>query len=302
MEVPLDDAADAALPAAHDAAAARTREAATGVYYDRLSRWTARLAAFGYGGGRATLTAHRALADPLDSGRPTFTRLHDVLAATLPAPLRGRVLDAGCGLGGTMLDLAARGTATFVGLTLSEQQAAVARRAVAAAGLDARIDVRVESYDTPPAGPFDGVIAIESLAHSTQPAATVAALAACLAPGGWLAIVDDMPAAEAFGTKDLARFMAGWRLPVLSSAAALADAIESCGLVPVTDHDLSIDVRPRTLPRIAQLEGLNRALYRVVPSAGLRELLDSYRGGLALERLYRRGLMSYRLVVARKPA
>ncbi len=32
--------------------------------------------------------------------------------------------------------------------------------------------------------------------------------------------------------------------------------------------------------------------------AGLRALLESYRGGLALERLYRHSLMSYRLIVA----
>jgi SAM-dependent methyltransferase len=300
LEVPLNDAADPDLPAAHDAAAARMRDAATGVYYDRLSRWTARLAAFGYGGGRRTLTAHRALADPHAAGRPTFTRLHDVLAAALPSPLNGRVLDAGCGLGGTMLDLAARSAATFVGITLSEQQAAVARSAVAEAGLAARIDVRVASYDAPPAGPFDGVIAVESLAHSTHPAATVAALAAHLAPGGWLAVVDDMPTAEARGTEDLALFKAGWRLPVLTSAAELVAALERCGLALAADHDLTGEVRPRTLRRIARLEALNRTLYRLTPSVGLRELLDSYRGGLALERLYRNGLMTYRLIVARK--
>jgi len=277
-------------------------EAATGAYYDRLSRWTALLGAVGYGGGHRTLTAHRALADPRASGRPTYTRLHDVLAATVPLLLRGRVLDAGCGLGGTMLDLAARGSATFVGITLSEQQAAVARRAVAEAGLETRIDVHVQSYDTPPDEPFDVVMAIESLAHSAQPASTVAALAARLAPGGSLAVVDDMPTREARGTNDLAAFQAGWRLPVLLSAAELAEATERCGLVPAAEHDLTGDVRPRTLRRIAQLEALNRALYRVVPSTGVRQLLDSYRGGLALERLYRRGLMNYRLVVARKPS
>jgi SAM-dependent methyltransferase len=289
LEVPLDDA-----PAA--------RDAATGVYYDRLSRWTAWLAALGYGGGRRTLTAHRALADPRAAGRPTFTRLHDVLAAALPSPLRGHVLDAGCGLGGTMLDLAARGSATFVGLTLSEHQAAVARRAVGRANLDARIEVRVESYDAPPAGPFDVVIAIESLAHSASPAATLAALAARLARGGWLAIVDDLPTLEAHGTRDLALFKAGWRLPVLSTAAELAGALERSGLALVAQYDLTADVRPRPLARIARLESLNRALYRVAPSAGLRALLDSYHGGLALERLYARGLMSYRLLVARKPS
>ena len=48
LEVPLDDARGRAARAA----AAAPRDAATGVYYDRLSRWTALLASVGYGGGR----------------------------------------------------------------------------------------------------------------------------------------------------------------------------------------------------------------------------------------------------------
>jgi SAM-dependent methyltransferase len=217
-------------------------------------------------------------------------------------PLRGRVLDAGCGLGGTMLDLASRGPALFVGVTLSEQQAAIARRAVTRAGLDDRIEVRVGSYDAPPQGPFDGIVAIESLAHAHDPAATIATLAACLAPGGWLAVVDDMPPADARGTAELETFKAGWRLPVLLSAAELVAALERSGLQLASTQDLTGQVRPRTPARIAQLDALNRMLRRLAPSAGLRAVLDSYRGGLALERLYARGLMSYRLVVARKPS
>jgi SAM-dependent methyltransferase len=290
LEFPLDDDRRAA------------RDAATGAYYDGLSRWTTWLAAFGYGGGRGTLTAHRALADPLAGNRPTFTRVHDLVADALPSPLVGRVLDAGCGLGGTMLDLATRGTATFVGLTLSERQATVARRAIAAAGLGERIVVRVASYDAAPAGPFDIVLAIESLAHSPQPAATLATLATRLAPGGWLAIVDDLPHPEARGTRDLALFQSGWRVPAPLTAAQLAASLEHCGLVLAAERDLTGELRPRTLRRIAQLETLNRALRRVAPSAALRTLLDSFRGGLALERLYAMGLMSYRLVVARKRA
>jgi SAM-dependent methyltransferase len=287
------------LPAAADAAGS-ARDSATGAYYDRLSRWTALLGRIGYGGGRASLTAHRALADPRAGGRPTFTRLHDVLAAALPSPLRGRVLDAGCGLGGTMLDLAARGTATFVGLTLSEQQAAIGRRAVAAAGLGDRVAIHVASYDSPFEGSFDIAIAIESLAHSADPIVTLARLADRLAPGGLLVIVDDMPAAEARETRDLALFQSGWRLPVLLAAEELVTALQRCGFEVAIDHDLTAEVRPRTLKRIAQLERLNRALWRVAPGA-LRAVLDSYHGGLALERLYRKGLVSYRLVSARKP-
>jgi SAM-dependent methyltransferase len=301
LEVPLDEASPDAPAATHTAAGTRARDdAATGAYYDRLSRSTALLQRFGYGGGRDTLTAHRALADPSAGGRPTFTRLHDVLAAALPSPLGGRVLDAGCGLGGTMLDLAARGTATFLGLTLSEQQAAVGRRAIAKAGLGDRIAIRVASYDSPPEGPFDLAIAIESLAHSPQPAATLTALGGRLTPGGLIAIVDDMPAPAARGTRDLELFQSGWRLPVLPSGEELRATLERCGFTLADERDLTEEMRPRSLARIAQLETLNRALYRLAPRR-LRALLDSYHGGLALERLYAHSLMSYRLVIARRP-
>jgi SAM-dependent methyltransferase len=277
LEVPLSNDSAKSVVARGDGA--------TGAYYDSLSRWTGWLTA---------------LADPRTGGRPTFTRLHDVLASALPSPLDGRVLDAGCGLGGTMLDLAARGHATFVGLTLSEEQAAIGRRAVAKAGLGDRIAIRLQSYDTPPAGPFDGAIAIESLAHSPGPAATLAALAGVLSPGGWLAVIDDVPEPAARGTRDLEVFQAGWRLPVLLSAAELVAALAQCRLTVAAEHDLTADVRPRTRAQIARLETLNRLLFRIAPAAGARVLLDSYHGGLALERLYRDARMRYRLIVARK--
>ena len=288
MEVPLDDAASS------------SSRAALGGYYDRLAQWTASARRFGYGGGYDKLTVHRALVDPRAGGRPTVTRLHDILLAALPAPPSGHVLDAGCGLGGTMLDLAGRCSARFTGLTLSERQAAVGRSAAVKAGLADRIAIEVGNYDSPPQGPFDLAIAIESLAHSAHPDSSIGAIAARLAPGGRFAIVDDMPELQARGTRDLELFQAGWRVPVLARAGEIRAMLALRGLAIVADHDLTEELRPRPLSRIAALETLNRALHRLAPSAALRELLDSYHGGLALERLYRAALMRYRLIIAEK--
>jgi SAM-dependent methyltransferase len=276
------------------------RDAATGAYYDDLSSWTALAQVLGYGGGRRALTVHRALADPRAGGRPTVTRLHDLLLEALPVTTFNRVLDAGCGMGGTMIALAAKTTAAFTGLTLSPRQAAIGRRALARAGLAHRIEILVRSYDDPPERPFDAAIAIESLAHSPAPGTSLRAVASRLAPGGWLALVDDMPETAARGTQDLAAFQDGWRLPALWSAAEIATALRAQGLEVVADHDLTGELRPRTPGQIARLERLNRVFRAIAPTRGLRALLDSYRGGLALERLYRHGLMRYRLLVARK--
>lgn len=271
----------------------------TASYYDRLSIWTAVARWFGYGGGRATHTVHRALIDPRAEGRPTPTRLHDVLVDALPRLVRPRVLDAGCGLGGTMIDLAARLEGDCYGVTLSAAQAAAARRAIAAAGLSERVRVLVQSYDEPPRGPFDLIVAIESLAHSADPAASLAALARQLSPGGVMAIVDDMPAVG--DDVDLRTFKRGWRCPVLFTREQYLQAFAALDLELTTDLDLSSSVVPRSLVRIAWLEWMNRA-GAVLPIEAWRMMLDSYLAGLSLERLYRRRIVHYRLLLARAGA
>jgi SAM-dependent methyltransferase len=276
------------------------QEGATGAYYDGLAAWTAVARRLGYGGGRGELTIHRALADPAAGGRLTVTRIHDLLADALPLEKLRLVLDAGCGMGGTMIALAARCGARFTGVTLSPRQTEIGRRAVARLGLADRVEIRTQSYDEPPAARFDAVVAIESLAHARDPQASLHALAARLGPGGWIAIVDDMPLPAARGTLDLTLFQQGWRLPVLLGAAEWTVALRECGFEVAVDRDLSADLRPRSLARIATLERVNAWLRRCAPTVATRRLLDSYRGGLALERLSRDGLMSYRLLVARK--
>lgn len=272
-----------------------------GEYYDRLTRWTGLSRLVAYGGGREALTSHRALADPRAGSAPTPSRLHDLLIESLPGTAAPRVLDAGCGLGGTMIDLARRLGGEAVGITLSDRQAAVARRAIEQAGLAGRVSVRVGSYDAPPPGPFDLVLAVESIAHSGDPLRSLTALAGVLARGGRLALVDDLPEPSAAEDPDLAAFKSGWRCPVLCDAAWYRTALTALGLEIERERDLTSEVRPRTLHAIRRLERLNRLARRARPPAPLRALLDSYMGGLALERLYRRGLMRYVLIVARRP-
>lgn len=273
-------------------------EDAIGGYYDRLSRWTWLAQRLGYGRRRA-LSVHRALADPRAGGRSTPTRLHDLLLEHLPPLTAPRVLDAGCGFGATMVDLAQRVGGEYVGLTLSAAQASTATRAARRAGLADRVRILVRSYDNPPAGPFDLILAIESLAHSPTPGASLGGLVPLLAPGGVMAIVDDMPEPDASASPDLATFKAGWRCPALWSASRYYQELAALGAAVTIDRDLTSEFRPRTLRRIEQLERLNRALRRAVPSGAWRAVMDSHRGGLALERLYRHGLVHYRLLVAR---
>lgn len=290
-------------PASQPPAPETTAPRTTATYYDALTRWTRVARWAGYGGGYAQHTVHRSLADPRAGGRPTPTRLHDLLAEALPALDEPRVLDAGCGLGGTLMDFAERFGGRCVGVTLSESQARLGRDEVARRGLEDRVQLLVGSYDDPPDGPFDLIVAIESLAHSPHPPSSIEALARRLSPGGVLAVVDDMPAepVSAAPDPDLDAFRSGWQCPVLLTASQYRSAFAGCGLALTAERDWSPAVVNRPAWRIAVLERLNRAAAACLPQGGWQTMLASYRGGLALERLYRGQRMTYRLLVARRP-
>jgi SAM-dependent methyltransferase len=271
-----------------------------GDYYDRLGHWNRWARAIGFGGGGAALTVHRALADPRAGGQPTYTRLHDLLLEQSCVRTARRVLDAGCGLGGTMFAIAGATEATCLGVTLSRSQVSTVMRAASGRGLCARVSAVVQSYDDPPPGPFDLVLAVESLAHSADPVASVRALAGVLAPAGTLVIVDDMPELAALSLPELATFKRGWQCPVLLDVVAYRTLLRELGLHIVADLDLTGSVRPRPLARIQLLEWLNGMARRLVPKDSFRRVMDSHRGGLALERLNRRGVVRYRMLVASK--
>ena len=70
------------------------------------------------------------------------------------------ILEIGCGWGGFAMHAAQRAGCRVTGLTLSQEQAAHARDQVERAGLDGRVDIRLEDYRNI-SGTFDGIASIE---------------------------------------------------------------------------------------------------------------------------------------------
>jgi len=180
-------------------------------WLDRLAWFQGRRAEEGHG----ALPVHRALADPAGGAASTGV-IHRLMLEGLDLPAAPEVLDAGCGYGATMIDLAPRLGGSWTGLTLSSVQAARGMAEISRRGLSGAVRIEVGSYDAPLPGRFDLIYGIESLIHSADPAATVANLARALRPGGWMLVVDDMPAATMpeEARQRLAGFQRFWRCPV----------------------------------------------------------------------------------------
>ncbi|MGW3991302.1 class I SAM-dependent methyltransferase [Streptomyces sp. NPDC004830] len=76
-----------------------------------------------------------------------------------------RLLDVGCGWGSMALHAAREHGVSVVGVTLSQEQAAYARKRVADEGLTDRVEIRVQDYRDVRDGPYDAISSIGMAEH-----------------------------------------------------------------------------------------------------------------------------------------
>lgn len=155
------------------------------------------------------------------------------------APLSGAaVLDVGCG-GGLLCEALARAGALVTGLDLAAGMIEAARLHAAESGLT--IDYRVESAEDLAArapASFEVVTCMEMLEHVPAPAATLAALARLVRPGG-------------------AVFISTLHRNLRSFLAAIVGAEYVLGLIPRGTHEYEKLIRPSELARWGRAAGLS---------------------------------------------
>ena len=293
--------ASSTRPDNQQAKARATQLRAVKRYYKWLDRWVRWHRIVRRYSGYDSMTVHRLLTDPV-TGENGPLVLHKLMLEGLTLPPEPRVLDAGCGYGSTAFDLQPRIGGQWLGLTISPIQFARAREESAKRALSDRISFALESYDVPRDGPFDLVIGIESLVHSADPPATIANLAASMAPGGYLLLVDDMPVEPfpAEQTDDLKTFKQMWRAPIMPSERGWRAALKAAGLEIVRSADFSALVWHRPLEELTSLIERDQRRARWLAWTGLRMIPEANIGGLVVERLAVAGAVQYRLLVGKK--
>jgi cyclopropane fatty-acyl-phospholipid synthase-like methyltransferase len=162
-----------------------------------------------------------------------------------------RVLDAGCGVGGSSIWLAKERGADVTGISIEPGQIELATKFAAERGASARFAVMDMAATTFPRASFDVVWNIESLCHLADPRAYLAHVKELLLPGGRFACADLFLGAG--GDPAQAKAMCdGWVLPSLRSAGEIAETLRELGFAGVT----VIDLTPRVMMSAAALRAM----------------------------------------------
>lgn len=213
-----------------------------------------------------------------------------------------RVLDAGCGVGGTSLWLTEEYEADVVGINLVGEHIERARRYARERGLGGRVRFEPADYtDTGfPADDFDVVWAQESACHAPDKAAFGAEAARLLRPGGRLVMAEYVLNPGDPGA-DIAAWEQGWEMTLLDEAG-WCEVLEGAGFVDIVFDDVTPCMR-RSLRRLDRLcKGLGpiaKALHavRIRTAAQQRNIA----GSLAMGRALADDRWHYAIVTARLP-
>jgi tocopherol O-methyltransferase len=229
-------------------------------------------------------------------------KLVEQLAARARVPRGARVLDVGCGVGGSSLWLAHELDCAVTGLTISPVQARMAADRALAEGVSPR--VRFEVADASDlqtaAGAFDVVWVVECSEHIADKARFVAACAHALRPGGTLALCAWLVSDERLSSEHaqlVETVCRGMLCPGLGSMRDYTGWMASAGFLRIEAEDVTRHVE-QTWARCAEIA--SRADVRALAAASGERVRNFLRTFPAIKRAYEEGAMAYGMFTAVK--
>jgi SAM-dependent methyltransferase len=277
-----------------------THQEGVAEYYNRNTRRFLRL-----GRGGAQLAIHRPVWAPeVRNARQSALYINRRIQEHIAAVNAEEILDLGCGVGGSMIDLASSLGGRFAGVTISREQKRLGDEIILKQGFQNRIRIFEGDFSDP--GVFrlfrnqQIIYAVESLVHLPETSDITGFITDSLAPGGRFIICDDMLTREeeSLGEKEkslLAAFRRCWHAPGIRPAAEWISRCTEAGLECLSAEDFTPWLklfRPRDITAAAAAPFLR---------SSIRPWAENIVGGTALQHMLLRGVTQYRFLVFRKP-
>lgn len=239
----------------------------------------------------------------------SLVAMNALLADAAGVTPSSRVLDAGCGVGGSSFWLAEERGATSIGITPVRDQVERANRYIdeRGSGIEHKVGFLVADYRAAPvrSADFDVVWAQESLCHAPDKERFFADAARVLKPGGRVVIAEYLRAGRPLDARNetlLTRWLSGWAIPDLLTADEMRTGLADAGFENIEIRDLTAEVRPslRRLHRYAAMLRPVTALLRVIRVRD-RVQTGNNIGARNQWRALQHGAWTYGVITARLP-
>src|SRR6266516_7620751 len=188
----------------------------------------------------------------------SLLNMNRVLASKIGIRPGQRILDAGCGIGGSAIWLAKTFGVEVVGITPVASQVERARRYAQKQGIADQVSFEQQDYThtTFPQASFDVIWGMESLCHAPDKQLVLAEVRRLLRPGGRLGIVEYMRTNRPLAEIDealLHSWLSGWAIPDIATSHEWLGWAQEAGFQDMQLADITSNVRPslRRLYRLA---------------------------------------------------
>ncbi len=168
--------------------------------------------------------------------------MNEVMIEAAGITAKDKVLDAGCGVGGSSIFMASNIGCKVTGITLSERQVQQATANAKRKGTDALADFKVMDYCNTsfPDASFDAVWGCESICYAGDKERFIKEAYRLLKPGGRLVIADGFVAKFENNDNPIIRqWLDGWQVNYLESPGRFSKFMEQAGFTNIIYRDIS---------------------------------------------------------------
>jgi tocopherol O-methyltransferase len=219
-----------------------------------------------------------------------------------------RVLDAGCGIGGSVIYIAQTTGASVWGISLDPKAITIAKRYSGERGLASCTHFSVQNYTQTnfPDNFFDVVYGIESICYASPKIAFLKEAYRVLKPGGTLVIQDGYVSRQPKTPQErriLSDFTWAWALPSMITNTAMCREMSRAGFLGTAGRDFTKEVVPsvKYFRLWGMTTGLICSLTKYIPIESIHSIYRNYLAIKVIEEGYHIGLSAYWEQYATKP-
>jgi len=172
----------------------------------------------------------------------SLIRMNEVMAEQANITTNDKVLDAGCGIGGSSIYLASTKGCRVTGITLSERQVQQATANAKQKAADGLVEFQVMNYSNTsfPDASFDVVWGCESICYADSKEQFIKEAYRLLKPGGRLVVADGFVTKfENNEDSTIRQWLDGWQVNYLESPDRFSRFMQETGFTGIHYRDIS---------------------------------------------------------------